>query len=121
MPDFRPSINGTRIKRPTDFKIGRYNITKSGRVANSDMHIEFIAKKIKLFFSYDVISGVELNAILDLIDTTTMFFSVTYYDTKDTDVTKTCYVGEITQELQRRGMISDNAYWKDVVFDFIQK
>lgn len=119
--DFRPSINGTRIKSPSNFKIGRYNITKSGRVASGDMHMEFKAKKIKLFLTYAAISGRDLKAILDLVDTEQMFFSVVYYDTTDQAVTKTCYVGELTQELHRRGVIGDGQMWKDVTFDFIQK
>lgn len=119
--DFRPSVNGTRIKTPSKFRISRYNITKSGRVAAGDMHMEFKAKKIKLFFTYDAITGAEINAILALIDTNAMFFNVTYYGTADEAVTKECYVGEITQELFRRGYVSDGSMWTGVVFDFIQK
>ena len=119
--DFRPSVNGTRIKKPSGFKIARYNITKSGRVASGDMHMEFKAKKIKLFLTYAAISGSELKAILDIVDTDQMFMDVTYYDTTDNAVTKVCYIGELTQSLQRRGVIGDEQMWTDVTFDFIQK
>ena len=123
MPDsqFRPSLNGIYIKKPSSFKISRFKVTKSGRVANADMHMEFRAKKIKLFFTYNVISGTDLNVILSVIDTNSVFFNVTYYGTLDEEVTKVCYVGEITQELFRRGYVSDSSVWTDVVFDFIQK
>jgi hypothetical protein len=119
--DFRPSINGTRIKTPSDFKISRYNITKSGRVASGNMQMEFISKKIKLFLTYDAITGIDFNTILSLIDTNNMFFSVTYYDTQDTATTKICYVGEISQTLMRRGYVSDSSVWKDITFDLIQQ
>lgn len=114
-------INGTTIKTPSSFKFARYNITKSGRVSNGDMHMEFKSKKKKMFLSYDVISGRDLDTILALVDTTSMFFSVTYYDHLNVARTITCYVGEITEELQRRGTIGDNSYYKDLVLDFIQQ
>lgn len=114
-------INGTTIKTPYPFKVARYNLTKPGRVAAGDMTMTFIAKKAKLFLNYEAISNSDLTTILTEIDSTNMFFTVTYYDNNATVQTKIFYVGEIEQTLQRRGTISDDHLWTDVQFNFIEK
>ena len=111
------SINGTTIKRPTFFDIERYNLTKSGRVASGDMTMDLIAKKRKFLFRYDVISGKDLNTILNLIDGTDMFFTLSYIEN---DVTKTasCYAGHIPTRLFRTDGVW---YWTRVNFDLIER
>ena len=44
-------IDGVTIKRPTLFKIERYNVTNLQRLANADMCGELIAKKRKFYFT----------------------------------------------------------------------
>lgn len=118
---YNVTIGGTPIKTPSTFKIARYNLTKCGRVASGDMTMELVAKKRKLFFTYNAISSKDLKTILDLIDTATMFFSVTFYDETETSTSMTCYVGEIQNELHRRPLVSDDSIWKGVEFNFIEQ
>jgi hypothetical protein len=121
MSSYPIKINGTTIKTPKSFKIEKYNVTKAGRVASAKMKIKFIAKKTKLILSYDAIRGTELDTILDLIDTTTMFFTVSYYDKRGTLMSKTFYTGQIPQTLHTRGMSNDDDVWKDVEIHFIEE
>lgn len=119
--DYPISINSTQIKTPTDFKVSRYNLTKSGRLASGKMVMELIAKKKKLFLNYAGITGRDLRVILNLIDTSEMFFNVAYYDVDGTPVTNTCYVGEISSILRQRAIVNDDHIWKDVEFNFIEQ
>lgn len=110
-------INETVIKTPHDFDIERYNITKAGRVANGSMVMDLIAKKRKFLFRYKVISGTEMNKILSLIDTTAMFFVLTYEENGE-EKTATCYAGHIpTKRFRTDGVW----YWKDMNFDLIER
>ena len=111
------SIGGVTIKLPTDFRIERYNITKAGRVANGDMTLELIAKKLKFIFEYDSIDGDELDVILGVIDTTTMFFTLTY---KENDVEKsaTVYTGHLPTDQYR----TDGIWlWRGFNFSLIEQ
>lgn len=116
-------IGGVDIKQPKkeNFKISKYNITKSGRVANGDMTMELIAKKRKFFFTYDVISGADLDVILSQIDSNQMFFDITY---EENNMVKSAnvYVGEIGQQYFR---VADKTtrewYWRDFTFNLIER
>lgn len=115
------TVNGTPIKTPTTFSISRYNLTKCGRVSSGDMTMELVAKKRKLFLTYEAIQSNELQNILDLIDTSAMFFTVGWYSENETYTEMTCYVGEISSPMHRRPQVSDNSVWKDVEFNFIEQ
>ena len=111
------TIGGQTVKLPTSFRIEKYNITKAGRVANGDMTLELIAKKLKFIFEYDAIDGDELDTILDVIDTSTMFFTLTY---KENDVAKsaTVYAGHLPIDQFR----TDGKWtWRGFNFSLIQK
>ncbi len=105
-----------KIKVPNGFNIQRYNLTKSGRIANGDMTMDFIAKKRKFLFSYESISKKDFNDILNIVDTTTMFFEIQYVE-NDVTKTATVYAGHIPSERFRTDM---GWYWKDVNFDLIE-
>ena len=111
-------INGTTIKTPNKFDYEAYNLTKSGRVASGEMTMDLVAKKRKFLLNYTVISGKNLAVILGLIDTSSMFFTLTY---KDNDVSKSavCYVGAIKKTQFRTD--SGAWYYKDCQFDLIEK
>lgn len=111
------TINGTPIKKPTDFTIERYNLTDSGRLANGDMVMALIAKKRKFLLKYAALSGTDLNTILSLIDGTAMFFTFGYYE-NGVSKTATCYAGHIPSKVYRRDGIW---VWKDVNFDLIER
>ena len=114
-------INGTPIKNPTEFKIERYNLTKSGRVASGLMTMELVAKKRKFFLKYEVISGNDFQNILNLIDGNEMFFQFEYEE-HGVIKTATCYAGAIPSVKYRaeKGSSSD-WYWKGVDFDIIEQ
>lgn len=111
-------INGTLIKRPSKFKIERYNVTNLQRLANASMSGELIAKKRKFYFTYDVITSDELNTILDAIwETNSIFYKLKYVENNQSK-SATVYVGSIPTELHRTG---GKWVWKNVTFDLIEK
>ena len=111
-------INGTPIKRPSSFKIERYNVTNLQRLANAEMCGDLIAKKRKFLFTYTSITAKDLNTILDIIwETNELFFTLSYVENGQTKTAKV-YTGSIPTELHRTG---DNWVWKGVTFDLIEK
>ena len=111
-------INGTPIKRPSSFKIERYNVTNLQRLANAEMCGDLIAKKRKFYFTYAAITAKDLNTILDIIwETNELFFTLSYVENGQTKTAKV-YAGSIPTELYRTG---DNWVWKGVTFDLIEK
>ena len=112
------SINGVPIKRPSEFKIERYNITNMDRLANGDMCGDLIAKKRKFYFTYDSISSTELDKILDVIwETNSIFYTLTYIENGKTKTARV-YSGSIPSTLYRPEGIW---VWKDVSFNLIEK
>lgn len=111
-------IDGKAIKRPSGFKIERYNVTNLQRLANADMCGDLIAKKRKFYFTYDAITATDLNTILDAIwETNSLFFTLQYVE-NGTTKTARVYSGSIPSELYRTG---GNWVWKGVTFDLIEK
>lgn len=114
------TINNIAIKNPTTFKIERYNVTNMERLADATMAGDLIAKKKKFYFTYDAITGEELDTILSAIwESTELFFPVQYVEN---GITKTAqvYVGAIPTELHRAGKTS-NWVWKGVNFNLIEQ
>ncbi len=114
-------INSVDIKNPSTFKIERYNVTTMERLSNADMVGDLLAKKYKLYFTYDAISATDLNIILEAVwDHDELFFPVTY---TENEIPKTivAYVGSIPTELHRAGRNSDQWIWKNVTFNLIQR
>lgn len=113
------SINGVSIKRPHDFKIERYRITKAERVASGKMVMENIARKRKFYLTWEAISATDLNKILDIIwETSSCFFTFQYVESNQVK-TATCYVGSIPTTLFRSDPA--NWVWKDVSMNFIEQ
>ena len=111
-------INGHTIKRPSNFKIERYNVTTLQRLANAEMCGDLIAKKRKFYFTYDAISAKDLDNILNIIwETNNLFFTLSYVENGTTKTAKV-YSGSIPSELYRTG---GNWVWKGVTFDLIEK
>lgn len=107
----------TLIKQPAKCSIERYNLTKPGRVTSGLMTMDLVAKKRKFLFEYPVISKVDFEAILDIIDTDEMFFELQYTE-NDVVKTATVYVGHIPSERFRTNM---GWYWKNVNFNLIEQ
>lgn len=113
-------INGSSIKNPSEFKIERYNITNMERLADAKMVGDLIAKKRKFYFTYEAISGYDLDIILELIwETNELFFPLTYAENGTTKMA-TVYVGSIPAELHRAGRTT-NWIWRNVTFNLIEQ
>lgn len=111
------SINGVSVKQPTDFSIERYDLTKSGRVASGKMTMELVAKKRKFLFSYEVMSGTDLDKIRSAIDTEKMFFPLVYIE-NGVEYHVQVYRGALKY---RRFRTDGVWYWKNVQFDLIEQ
>jgi len=111
------TLAGQSIKQPKDFKIDSFNLTKAGRVATGDMTLEYIATKRKFYFEYEVLRGDDLDTIKDIIEGTTMFFTLTY---KDNDNAKSVIV--YAGSLEKTQFRTDGKWvWKDISFDLIEQ
>lgn len=113
-------INGVTIKNPTKWKIERYNLTKSGRVATGDMVMDIVAKKLKFFLEYKYMTGDELKKVTELLFGDNPFVTLTYEE-HDEIKTATVYAGPLSQELFRRATIGDHTYWVGIQFNLIQQ
>ncbi len=113
-------IDGTAIKNPSSFKIERYDITTMNRLANGKMVGDLIAKKHKFYFTYDAISGVDLDTILSLVWTTNNIFYTLSYIENGVPKTAQVYVGSIPSDLHRAGRTT-NWVWKNVTFNLIEQ
>lgn len=113
-------INGTSIVNPTEFKIERYKVTTLERRADAKIVGDLTAKKRKFYFTYEAISGYDLDKILNLIwETNELFYELTYIENGKTK-TATVYVGSIPTELHRAGKTT-NWTWKNVTFNLIEQ
>lgn len=116
--DFK--IGSTIIKKPTTFRIERFNVTNMERLTSAKMVGDLIAKKLKFYFTYAAISGYELDIILSAIwIPESLFFTLTY---PENGIAKTAsvYVGSIPADLHRGGA-STNWVWKNVTFNLIEQ
>ena len=114
------TINGVGVKNPSSFKIERYNVTNIERLANADMVGDLIAKKRKFYFTYEAISGDDLDKILEAIwETNELFFPFKYLENGESK-TATVYVGSIPSDLHKAGRTS-NWVWKNVTFNLIER
>lgn len=114
-------VNGVTIKKPTTFKLERYNVTTMERLANASMTGDLVAKKLKFYFTYDAISAVDLDKILEAIwDTDSLFFDLSYpYQGKQEHAI--VYVGSIPADLHRGSETSTDWVWKGVSFNLIEQ
>lgn len=106
------------LKTPDYYTIERYNLTKSGRLANGKMTMDLVAKKRKLIIKWSILERSQLKKILDLIDGDDMFFTVEYLNNGEVE-TRTMYTGSIPTELGR--MSHSNIYWKNVEISLIEQ
>lgn len=111
-------IAGITVKAPTELKVGRFDLSKSGRTASGKMMMEIIATKRRVDVVWKMLKDSELQQILDLITANKPFFSLEYPDAGGTK-TMTCYAGDINAGLwhTKNGI----RYWQDVSIAFIEQ
>jgi len=110
------SLDSTAIKRPNNFKIDTYKITKASRLANGNMKMQYINKKRKFYLTYDAIDASDLEVILGIIDGEAVSFNLAYLD-NNVAKTASVYVGPISRILLRTGAVW---IWKTLTFDLIE-
>ena len=111
-------IAGITVKAPTELKVGRFDLSKSGRTASGKMMMEIIATKRRVDVVWKMLKDSELQQILDLITANKPFFTLEYPDAGGTK-TMTCYAGDIVTSLwhTKNGI----RYWEEVSIPFIEQ
>lgn len=113
-------INSTNIKKPSTFKIERYNVTNLERNASGLMCGDLLAKKRKFYFTYDAITARDLDTILNVLwETDDIFYTLTY-DENNVQKSATVYAGSIPSELYHAGP-HEEWVWKGVSFNLIER
>jgi hypothetical protein len=113
------SLNGVTIKRPSNFKIERFNITKATRLASGLMDMQLVARKRKFYFTWSAIRASDLNVILDIIwESQDVFFTLDYIENNE-HKTAIVYSGSIPSTLHHTDVV--DWVWEDVQIDFIEQ
>lgn len=116
-------IDGVRIKNPSSFQPEYYTLTKSTRVANGDMVMDYVANKQKFNLSWEAINSRELDTIIELLwrqlPETKQCFHWLEYDDDLRHHRVQIYAGAIPHNLHR----GDGRLWvwKDVKISLIEK
>jgi len=112
-------IAGTKVARPADIKVGRFDLTKSNRTASGKMVMEVVRagiRRVDVVWRY--LPDPDFQTILDLLMTNKPFFTLSYPDVGGQQ-TMTCYAGDINASLwhTRNGI----RYWSEVSIAFIEQ
>lgn len=110
-------LDNIRIKTPTVFDPEIYKITDARRLANGDMAMDYITKKRKFNLSYTVLSGPDLDAIIEILMAPKSFYNMEY-EWNGKILTAVVYVGAIKANKFRTDGIW---YWKNVSFALIER
>ena len=116
-------LDGQKIKDPTGFNPELYTLTKSTRVANGDMVMDFVANKRKYNFTWAVIDSRELDKIIEILwrqleTTKECFHWLEFHDDLRHNKVRV-YSGAIPHNLHR----GDGRLWiwKDVKLSLIER
>ena len=111
-------IAGVTVKTPNDIKIGRFDLSKSGRAASGKMKMDIIATKRRVDVVWKMLPDDELQKIIDTITANKPFFSLEYPDAGGQQ-TMTCYAADIVTSLwhTKNGI----RYWEEVSIPFIEQ
>jgi len=111
-------IAGITVKAPTELKVGRFDLSKSGRTASGKMVMDIIATKRRVDVVWKMVPDSELQTIIDTITANKPFFALEYPDAGG-QKTMTCYAGDIITSLwhTKNGV----RYWEDVSIGFIEQ
>jgi hypothetical protein len=110
-------LGGLYIKKPSEIKFGRYNLTKSGRVASGDMRLDIKTTKRKFELLYAVLSGTQYDHLENLLFGGSNFFTFEYVQ-GDQIKTATVYSGALNGTPFRTDGIW---YYKDISFALIEQ
>jgi hypothetical protein len=111
-------INGVDLPTPSEYNIGKMDISKAERNANGTMIIERITTKTKIAVSYTFLSAADMSTVLQLIEP--VFWDVTYVDpVRNQTVTSSFYVGD--RNMGMIDFIDGVPRYKDLSFDLIER
>ncbi len=114
---WNPTIDGTAIKEPHDLSRKWFKLSKSGRSASGRMNMDVIARKKRFEIKYKVLSGTDLNTILDILQSDASFFNLEFNHNGEKE-SVVVYVGGITADKFRTDGVW---YWKNVTFNLIEQ
>lgn len=113
------TIAGVKIsQQPAELKVGRFDITKSGRTASGDMVMDIIATKRRVDCTWRMMPDGDLKLLIDTIQANKPFFPLAYPDAGGTE-TMVCYAGDINTSLWHT--INGVRYWQEVTVSFIER
>ena len=111
-------LDGVALKTPDSFKISRYNITKANRLANGNMSMELIAKKLKFYLTWSSLDSVDKEKLMNILWSNKLFFKLEYVE-DNVWKSATVYAGEIATDLHKAR--PSNWVWKDVEIHLIEQ
>lgn len=111
-------IAGVSVINPAELKVGRFDLTKSGRNALGNMIMEVIATKRRVDCTWKMVKDSDLQIIIDTITANKPFFSLEYPDAGGTK-TMACYAGDINTSLWHT--INGVRHWDEVMIPFIEQ
>ena len=113
------TIAGVKVANPADVKIGRFDLTKSGRVATGKMVMDVIRAGVRrVDVSWSYLTDDELKTILDVLAANKPFFSFRYLDAGGPQ-TMTAYAGDIVTGIWHE--VNGIRHWKEVSIAFIEQ
>lgn len=112
-------IAGTKVARPADIKVGRFDLTKSSRTASGRMTMEIVRADVRrVDVSWSYILDEDLEQMLSLLAASKPFFQLRYPDAGN-EQTMTCYAGDVVYGIWHT--IGGVRRWKDVSIPFIEQ
>jgi hypothetical protein len=111
-------ISGVALPTPSEYNIGKMDISKAERNANGTMLIERITTKTKIGVSYKYVTAEEMATILALIQP--VFWDVTYLNpVTNSYVTSSFYVGD--RNMGMLDYVMDVPRYTDLSFELIER
>lgn len=112
-------IAGTTVATPSlPLNIGRFDISKSERVASGKMQMDIIATKRRVDVIWKMLKDSDLQTIINTITANKPFFTLEYPDAGGTK-TMTCYSGDIVTSLWHT--VHGVRRWDEVSISFIEQ
>lgn len=116
-------INGAWIPTPISYGWGMSDLDVSAeRTASGILIRERIRSGVrKLTFTWDLIADVEMfYAFMRILDSLPATFEVTYPDAVGEMQTRTMYRSDVSTEMYRYDVATNNGYWKGCKVSFIE-
>ena len=112
-------LDSTTLPLPDDFDIEEYKLTKANRVASGLMVMELIALKSKFSIKYNLLTGEEMQILIDILFTPRIYYEFEYLGNGDVVKTFTVYGGA----LKRTKAIANTGDWvyTDVTISLIEQ